>query len=421
MPEESPGAGLRDSLLEVACRPVCGQVEEGARDGGRWDPVHLSDVRRVQGTYTMDPDAGLGARVAPRNGYVHLVALRSLVRSASSASQRQQLPKVTGAPVARECSDAAGKQGGHLPCSGWRRPVPDQVDAAMHRLQASLFQPTIHRVTTHAEGEQLDARDHALLSRGEACDRSLAFVSGAASTTPTARRGATVAFAAHIRANSTLAGLAPWVRLCLRVGSRAGNLAGMDTEKLIEQVAQSVRDAVDAASKQAEEIMREAQAHADKVRADAERIRADAEKEARRRLDEVQSALAELQGRISGTPEAEVTPGPVTVPEPEPPATPEPMPEPTPEPMPEPTPEPTPETIPEPTPPPEIEDATADAAAAADAERNGAGADAAARLVAMKLALDGTSREDARRQLAEEYEISDLDSLLDDVYAKTGK
>ena len=45
----------------------------------------------------------------------------------------------------------------------------------------------------------------------------------------------------------------------------------------------------------------------------------------------------------------------------------------------------------------------------------------AARLVAMKLALDGTSRDEARKQLAGDYEIADLDSLLDEVYSKAGK
>ncbi len=39
----------------------------------------------------------------------------------------------------------------------------------------------------------------------------------------------------------------------------------------------------------------------------------------------------------------------------------------------------------------------------------------------MKLALDGTSRDEARRQLAGDYEIADLDSLLDEVYSKAGK
>ena len=45
----------------------------------------------------------------------------------------------------------------------------------------------------------------------------------------------------------------------------------------------------------------------------------------------------------------------------------------------------------------------------------------AARLVAMKLALDGTSRDEARKQLAADYHVDDLDSLLDDVYAKAGR
>jgi hypothetical protein len=39
----------------------------------------------------------------------------------------------------------------------------------------------------------------------------------------------------------------------------------------------------------------------------------------------------------------------------------------------------------------------------------------------MKLALEGASREDARMQLAAEYDLPDLDALLDEVYAKAGK
>ena len=42
----------------------------------------------------------------------------------------------------------------------------------------------------------------------------------------------------------------------------------------------------------------------------------------------------------------------------------------------------------------------------------------AARLVAMKLALDGTPREEVRARLADDYEVDDLDALLDEVYAK---
>lgn len=196
----------------------------------------------------------------------------------------------------------------------------------------------------------------------------------------------------------------------------------MDAKKLVEQVAQSVRDAIDEAQQQADEIVKEAEAQAKRVReeaerlrGEAERIRADAEADARRRLDEVQTALKDLQGRLTGKPSSEVDPGPVTVPEPSPEPVPEPMPEPTPEPTPEPVPEPTPDPVPEPTPPVETP------AAKANGSTGGGDADSAARLVAMKLALDGTSREDAREQLAAEYEVSDLDGLLDDVYSKAGK
>ncbi|TMK71628.1 MAG: hypothetical protein E6G49_08995 [Actinobacteria bacterium] len=191
-------------------------------------------------------------------------------------------------------------------------------------------------------------------------------------------------------------------------------------QKLVDQVAENVRQAIDEAQQQAQEILSEAEAQAEKVRAEAdrlrseaERIRADAEADARRRLDEVQTALSDLRGRLSG----EVEPGPVTVPEPEPPQTPEPTPDPTPEPTPAPVPEPMPEPTPEPTPPPEAPEtpasANGDAATGDD--------DAAARLVAMKLALDGIAREAAKEQLAADYEVADLDGLLDEVYSKAGK
>jgi outer membrane biosynthesis protein TonB len=199
----------------------------------------------------------------------------------------------------------------------------------------------------------------------------------------------------------------------------------MDTQKLVDQVAQSVREAIDEAQRQAQEILSEAEAQAKRVReeaerlrGEAERIRADAEADARRRLNEVQVALKDLQGRLSGKPASEVDPGPVTVPEPTPEPVPEPTPEPVPEPTPEPGPEPTPEPVPEPTPPIETPGSSV---TAENGDAGSGDSDAAARLVAMKLALDGTSREDAREQLAAEYEVADLDGLLDDVYAKAGK
>jgi DivIVA domain-containing protein len=54
---------------------------------------------------------------------------------------------------------------------------------------------------------------------------------------------------------------------------------------------------------------------------------------------------------------------------------------------------------------------------------NGARSDdeAGARLVALNMALEGTSREETARFLGEHYELGDLGALLDEVYASAGK
>ena len=192
----------------------------------------------------------------------------------------------------------------------------------------------------------------------------------------------------------------------------------MDTEKIVHDVAERVRELVADAEKRAEGIVAQAQAEAD-------RIRAKAEAEARERLDQVKQALEQLEAGL-GAKSAPRTSNP----EPKPQAagpeaeTPESKFE---------TPEPAPAAAfsapgeasteqlieqlkagdhaaePEPTPP---------ARPSNDAPRDDAGA---ARLVALKLALDGTSRDEARTQLAADYDVADLDSLLDDVYSKAGK
>jgi len=147
---------------------------------------------------------------------------------------------------------------------------------------------------------------------------------------------------------------------------------------------------------------------------DAERIRERAETEAKERLDEVRGALTELEGKLKGG-SAEVEPGPVIVPEPSPPPVPEPGPVPVPEPTPDPVPEPTPDPVPEPTPPPD--EGTPPAAG-----NGGKAADVvAARLVAMNMALDGASRREIERAIADGYELDDSTALIDDVLAKTGK
>jgi DivIVA domain-containing protein len=73
-------------------------------------------------------------------------------------------------------------------------------------------------------------------------------------------------------------------------------------------------------------------------------------------------------------------------------------------------PEPEPEPVPEPTPPV--------AAVPAAAPKNGDSA--AARIVALDMALSGTPREDTDHYLAEHYDLPDRSALLDEVYAAAG-
>jgi cell division initiation protein len=162
----------------------------------------------------------------------------------------------------------------------------------------------------------------------------------------------------------------------------------MDAEQLIKETSETVRSALESAQRRADEIVREAEA-------EAQRIRASAEAEARERLDQVRQALERLEAGLgAGSAPQERSTEAAQKParsakqpsEPEPDA-----------------PEPEPASAP---------------AASNQAPGDDAGA---ARLVAMKPALDGTSRDEARKQLAADYHVDDLDSLLDDVYAKAGR
>jgi hypothetical protein len=180
----------------------------------------------------------------------------------------------------------------------------------------------------------------------------------------------------------------------------------MDAEQIASEVAERVRAVIAEAEERARAIVRDAED-------EATRIRVRAESDARKRLDEVRSAFEDLQGKLGREPEGEVTPGPVTVPEPEPPATPEPEPAPTPEPAPEP--------VPEPMPPPDEGDPPAPElpGAAAAAENGDRSSDkAAARLVAMKMALDGAPREEIDAHIEQNYDVDNRDKLLDDVLAR---
>jgi outer membrane biosynthesis protein TonB len=167
-------------------------------------------------------------------------------------------------------------------------------------------------------------------------------------------------------------------------GNQAANLAA--------DAAEAVRRIVAEAEERAAEIVREAEA-------EATRIRERAEVDANEGLESARHALDELRGRLEGggdqvapgRPPAEAVP-----PTPPPPEAETPAPEPVPEPM------PAPEPVPEPVPP-------------------GNGDDAAARLMAMKLAIDGKGREEIAYELDAKFGAEDRTALLDDVLARAGK
>jgi DivIVA domain-containing protein len=222
------------------------------------------------------------------------------------------------------------------------------------------------------------------------------------------------------------------------VGERA-------TTPLAETAAERVASILETAERKAVEIEEEA-------RSEAERIVTAAHEEAKRHVEGAQNAVsrlveqadelrlavgtlgreiaADVGGRVE-EPTPEIDPQPARVPEPEPPREPEPTPPRVPEPQPPPAPEPEPPTIPEPQPPgpeaggdrPSTEDLIAQLKGE-EAAKQGEGAedgDTTARLEAMKMALDGSSRDEVDRHLAEHYDLADRDKLLDDVFERVGK
>jgi DivIVA domain-containing protein len=190
-------------------------------------------------------------------------------------------------------------------------------------------------------------------------------------------------------------------------GSATPSVAGRAGDKVSEIVA--------FAEAKAAEIEGEA-------RQRAEAIISEARTEARNQIERAQGAVAglvkqadDLRERVGAlgrdlggetepatvpeptVPQPEVDPSPVVVPEPEPPR----------EPVPAPDPMPAPEIEPvEPEQPPPA------------AGESGNGDEAGARLVAMKMALDGSSREEVEQHLSEAFGLTDAGDLLDDVFAR---
>jgi DivIVA domain-containing protein len=123
--------------------------------------------------------------------------------------------------------------------------------------------------------------------------------------------------------------------------------------------------------------------------------------------ERIVEGLAALQARVG-----DVDPMPTA----EPAAEPEDFAAAAPEPEPEPEPQPEPEQEPEPQPEPEHEREPAKPADdAEDADEAGA------RIIALNMALGGSSREETAAYLADNFSLADADALLDDVYAKVGR
>jgi cell division septum initiation protein DivIVA len=158
----------------------------------------------------------------------------------------------------------------------------------------------------------------------------------------------------------------------------------VSAEDLAKQAADRVREVVGEAERRAEQIVRDAED-------EAGRIKSRAESEAQELVERARRALSEL---ASETPEP-----PVPGPDPTPPG-PDPAP-------PTPTPEPGPPGPPDPGP--------------QMASGNSGGNDSAARLVALKLAMDGKGRDEIVAELNGKFGDADRAELLDDVLARAGK
>jgi dsDNA-specific endonuclease/ATPase MutS2 len=165
-------------------------------------------------------------------------------------------------------------------------------------------------------------------------------------------------------------------------------MPGEDSKSLAEQVARQVEDAISSAQGRAEEIVATA-------RREAEQIRSAAEAEAEERIRRAQEAVDRLVAQAGQLRDA-VAGEPAPPPAPEPKAA-------------DRAPEPAGETR-------STEDLIE--------QMKGGGAkpdEGGARLVAMKMALDGKPRDEVERHLQSNFELDGTDALLDDVYARVGK
>ena len=179
--------------------------------------------------------------------------------------------------------------------------------------------------------------------------------------------------------------------------------SGGQSDDLAAKAADAVRGIVAEAEDRAAEIIRDADAKAASIReqaeAEAKRIRERAEGDARGQIEAAKRALDELGGTLvaaasEAIPQAEA-----------------------PEPKSEPTHEPEPEPDPKPERPSEPPDSPETPVSPPPAN----GDDAAERLVAMKLAVEGRDRAAIEAELSERFGASDRSALLDDVLSRAAR
>jgi hypothetical protein len=187
--------------------------------------------------------------------------------------------------------------------------------------------------------------------------------------------------------------------------------SGQHSEELAAKAADTVRGVLAEAEGRAAEIVREAETKAAGIReeaeADAVRIRERADADARGQIEAAKRALDELGGTLVAAATEAIPKSETPEPESDPDA------EPTPEPEPDPELDPDPEAVPEKEP--------AESPGAPEAPVSppaGNGNEAALRLVAMKLAVDGMERGEIEAELKTRFGNADRSALLDDVLSR---
>ena len=175
--------------------------------------------------------------------------------------------------------------------------------------------------------------------------------------------------------------------------------SGQHADDLAAKAAEAVRRIVAEAEDNATEIVRDAEARAVSIREQAEveakQIRQRAEADARGQIEAAKRALDELGGTLVAAATEAIPKAETQEPEPEP------------EPAPEPPAEPEPEPVAEPEAP--------------VSPPAGNGGDAAERLVAMKLAVEGKDPAEIEAELTEKFGPGDRSALLRDVVSRVAR